>query len=107
MVIPFLFFVHSRSANIDSGSIKSGLDVRRVEFLNHLDAGTTIFRNLIDVGAFHQSHTNIGVPQAVRRTRIAVAVAFQAGPVKHAIKQLYVVSWENMVFGLWVFGGRR
>ena len=51
-------------------------DVRGVVFLDHLDAGPAVFGDLIDVGPFHQAHTDVGVPQAVGRAAVAVTVEF-------------------------------
>src|SRR5580658_2640107 len=60
--------------DVDRGGVKVGLDVRRVIFLDHLDAGPAVFGDLVDVGAFHQAETYICVPQAVSRSRQAFAV---------------------------------
>jgi len=62
--------------NIDSRGVERILEMDRVVLLNHLDAGTAVFCDLIDVGAFHQAHTDVGVAQAVSRARFAVAVEF-------------------------------
>ena len=53
------------------------LDMRRVEFLDHLDAGATIFGDLIDVVTLHQPHANIGMAQAVGGARLFATVAFE------------------------------
>jgi hypothetical protein len=54
-----------RAANVDGGRIERVLDVRRVEFLDHLDAGAAVLGDLVDVGAFHETHADIGVAKAV------------------------------------------
>ena len=68
----------SGAAHIDRRSIKHVLDVRRIVFLDHLDTGATVFRNLIDVGTLHQPETDISMPQAVAGARVALAVMLHA-----------------------------
>jgi hypothetical protein len=53
--------------NVDRRRIKRALDVCRVEFLDHLDAGAAVLGNLINVGALHQAQADIGVAQAIGR----------------------------------------
>ena len=60
--------------HIDRGGIKVGLDVRRVIFLDHLDAGAAVLGDLVDVGALHQAQADVGMAQAVGRPGPAVAV---------------------------------
>jgi hypothetical protein len=48
--------------------------VRRIVFLDHLDAGAAVFSDLVDVGALHQPQAYICMPQTVRRTRSASPV---------------------------------
>ncbi len=50
--------------DVDGGGIEVGLDVRRVIFFDHLDAGAAVFGDLVDVGTFHQAQTYICVPEA-------------------------------------------
>jgi hypothetical protein len=61
---------------INSRCVQRVLDVRRVELLDHLHAGAAVLSDLVDVGAFHQAHADIGVPEAVRGAPVAVAVEF-------------------------------
>jgi hypothetical protein len=41
--------------------------VGRIIFLNHLDAGAAVFGDLVDVGGFHQTETDVGVPETEGR----------------------------------------
>ena len=41
--------------DVDRGGVEVRLDVRRVIFLNHLDAGAAVFGDLVDVRALHQA----------------------------------------------------
>src|ERR1700730_8671736 len=41
--------------HVDGGRIEGGLDVRRIEFLDHLDTGAAVLGDLVDVRAFHQA----------------------------------------------------
>jgi hypothetical protein len=58
--------------------------------LNHLDTGAAVLRDLIDVGAFHKAHADIGVAQAVSRARFTVAVEFKIRPRKNIVEELDV-----------------
>jgi hypothetical protein len=73
-----LFLFQPRSHFVDFCGVKIRLDVRRVIFLDHLDAGAAIFCNLLDLGTLHQAQTNIGVPQAVGRSRPSFATGSEA-----------------------------
>ncbi len=86
-----------RLPDIDGGSIKRVLQVRRIKLLDHLDAGAAIFGDLLDIGAFHEAQTNVGVTQAVRGAPVSVPVEFELGPVKDTVEQFYMVTWEDRV----------
>ena len=62
------------TTDIDRRRIKGALDVRRIEFLDHLDAGAAVLGDLVDVGTLYQPHTDVGVAQAVSRARLLVAI---------------------------------
>jgi hypothetical protein len=64
-----------RPHDVDRGGIKVRLDVRRIVFLNHLDAGAAVFGDLVDVRAFHEAQANVCMPQAVSRAWPAIAKA--------------------------------
>ena len=70
--------VRPLASDVDRRSIDHVLDVRGVEFLDHLDAGATVLGDLIDVCTLHEPEADIGVPEAVSRARVAFAVLFQA-----------------------------
>jgi hypothetical protein len=50
------------------------VDVGRVIFLDHLDAGEAVFGDLVDVGSFHQAQTNLCMPQTVSSSRSAFSI---------------------------------
>jgi hypothetical protein len=45
-----------------------------IVFLDHLDAGTAVFGDLIDIGTFEQAQADVSMAQAVSRARASVAV---------------------------------
>ena len=62
------FLVFLGPHNINCSGVERGLDVRRVVFLNHLDAGAAVLSHLVVVGTFHKAQADVRMPQAVRRT---------------------------------------
>jgi len=52
-------------------------DVRGVVILDHLDAGSAIFGDLINVGPFHQSQADVSMAQAVGRAPASLSVKFE------------------------------
>lgn len=65
--------------------------------LDHLHAGAAILCHLVDVGTFHEAHTDIGMAQAVGRARLAVAVELQARPLQQIVEQLDVIAREQQI----------
>ena len=51
-----------RADHIDGSGVERGFDVHRVIFFNPPNAGATVLRDLIDVGALHQPQADIPVP---------------------------------------------
>jgi hypothetical protein len=90
-------------ADVDGGGIECVLEMRRVEFLDHLDAGAAVLRNLIDVGAFHEAHADVGVAKAVGGAPVPVAVELEFGPSQNAVEQLDVIPRKDMIGRLWIF----
>jgi hypothetical protein len=76
------------TTHIHGGRIDHVLDMRRVEFLDHLDAGAAVLSNLIDVGALHQPHRYVSVPQAIRRPLITFPVTLQTLFAEDGVQQL-------------------
>ena len=72
--------------NIDDRSIDHVFDVGGVKFLDHLDAGAAVFRDLIHVGPLHQTQTDVGVPQAVKRPTLAFAVYLEVKLGKEGVE---------------------
>ena len=58
----------------------------RVVFLNHLHACPAVLGNLIDVGTFEQAQANVGVAQAIGRSRPTVAVGAKLFFVKNCVE---------------------
>jgi hypothetical protein len=83
-----LFLFQPRPHFVDFGGVKICLDVRRVIFLDHFDTGAAVFGDLVDVGTFHEAKTDIGVPQAVRRSRPPFPVDFQVLLFKNRVEDL-------------------
>ena len=57
-----------------------------VVFLNHLHARPTVLGDLIDVGTFEQAQTNIGVAQAIGRSRPTIAVSAKLFFVQNCVE---------------------
>lgn len=62
-----------RPSNVDRRCVQMGL-MRSVEFFDHLDAGTTILSDLVDIGSLDQPKADVCVRQAIGGAPIAVAV---------------------------------
>ena len=54
---------------VDRRGVEHGLDVRGVEFLDHLDAGAAVFRALVDVRTLHEPEADVGCAGGCRRRR--------------------------------------
>ena len=63
-----------RPPNVDRRCVQMGLDMGSVEFFDHLDAGTTILGDLVDIGSLDQPKADVCEPQAIGGAPIAVAV---------------------------------
>ena len=74
------------TAHIDRRCIERVLDVRRVEFLDHLHARPAVLRDLVDVRALHQPHTYIGVPQAVGGAAVSVTIELEIRAAQYAVE---------------------
>src|ERR1039458_1369442 len=93
LVLLFCF----RPPYVDRGGFETVLEVGRVVFLDHLYAGAAVLRNLIDVRAFHQTQADVGVPQAVRRAGLSLAVLLQIFLVKDRVEELPVGLRKNRI----------
>src|SRR5665213_563812 len=74
LVLLFCF----RPPYVDRGGVETVLQVGSVIFLDHLNAGAAVLRNLINVRAFHETQADVGVPQAVRRAGLSFTVFLEA-----------------------------
>lgn len=68
-----------------------------IVLLDHLDAGSTVLCDLVDVRAFHEAHADIGVPQAVGRARLTVTVQLEAGSFQQVVEQFDMVAGKHLV----------
>ncbi len=84
-----------RTHNIDRRGVERILDVGSVEFFDHLDAGAAILGDLVDVGAFHEAHADVGMSQAIRRAPVAIAVEFELRAPEDAVEQLDVIAGKH------------
>ncbi len=73
--------------------------MRRIVFLNHLHACPAVLGNLIDVGTFKQAQANVGVAQAVRRSRPSVTVGAKLFFLKDCVEQLARPFREQKIGG--------
>jgi hypothetical protein len=96
-----------RAHNIDRRGVERVLDVSRVEFLDHLDAGAAVLGDLIDVGPFHEPHANVRMSQAISRAPVTVAVKLELCPPEDAVEQLDVIAWKYRIGRLRIFHLRR
>lgn len=69
--------------------------MRRIVLFDHLDRRAAVLGDLVDVRTFHEPEADIGMPQAIGRAPIAVAVELQAGLRQHVVEELYVVAGEH------------
>ena len=81
--------------------------MRRVEFLNHFDAGAAILGDLVDVGSLHQPHTDIGVTQAICCPRFIVSVTLELCALQNAVEEFDMASWKHGVCHVGLFERRR
>jgi hypothetical protein len=95
LVFAYLFWLWPH--DVDRGGVKVCLDVRRVIFLDHLDAGAAVFGDLVDVGTFHQAETYICVPQTVSRSRSAFTIEPEIFLVQDRGEQLALPLRKNEV----------
>lgn len=68
-----------------------------VVFLDHLDAGATVLRDLINVRAFHETQADVGVPQAIGRAGLSLTIFLEAFFVQDGVEELAVGLRKNPV----------
>jgi hypothetical protein len=62
--------------------------VGSVVFLDHLDAGAAVLRDLINVCAYHKTQADVGVPQAVGRSGLSFPVFLDAFFAQDGVEEL-------------------
>ena len=93
MVAGFLTFPGPH--DIDCSGVERGLDVHCIVFLDHLHARAAVLRDLVDVSTFHKSQADVGMAQAVRRSRSAVAIEAKILFVEDRLEKLALPLGEN------------
>src|ERR1039458_3396046 len=93
LVLLFCF----RAPYVDRGGVETVLEVGRVVFLDHLNAGAAVLRNLINVRAFHQTQADVGVPQAVGRAGLSFTVFLEVFFVQDGVEELTVGLRKNQI----------
>jgi len=68
-----------------------------VEFFDHLHAGAAVLGDLIDVGTLHESHADVGVPEAVGRAPPTITVEFQIQLVQNSVEHITRGRSENLI----------
>jgi len=68
-----------------------------VKFLDHLDAGAAVFRDLINVSAFHKAHTDLRMPKAISRAPVPVAVKLEFRTSQNPVEQFDVVAGKYRI----------
>ena len=53
-----IFLVFLGPNYVDRGCVKRGLDVRRIVFLDHLDARAAVASDLVDIGTLHEAQAD-------------------------------------------------
>ena len=65
-----------------------------VVFLDHLDTGAAVLRDLINVRAFHETQADVGVPQAIGRAGLSLTIFLEAFFVQDGVEELPVGLWK-------------
>jgi hypothetical protein len=91
------FPLNSAFPNMDGGCVEHRLDVGCVKFLDHLDAGAAVPGDLVDVRALHEAEADIGVPEAIARAHIAIAVELELKFVENGVQQTALLHRKESV----------
>src|SRR5258708_36409105 len=86
-----------RTPYVDRGGVEAVLEVGGVVFLDHLDAGAAVLRDLINVRAFHETKADVGVPQAIGRAGLSFTVFLEAFFVQDCVEELPVGLRKNRI----------
>lgn len=71
--------------------------MRGIEVLDHLDAGPAILGDLVDVGTFHKSEADVGMPQAIKGPALAFPIDLQPKLGQDRIELFMMIGWEHQV----------
>src|ERR1035441_6830720 len=86
-----------RPPYVDRGGVEAVLEVGSVVFLDHLNAGAAVLRDLINVRAFHETQADVGVPQAVGRAGLSFTVFLETFFVQDGVEELPVGLRKNRI----------
>ena len=94
------------TTDVNRRRIKSALDMRGVEFLDHFDAGATVFGDLIDIGTLYQPHTDISMASAISCVWLFIAVPLEFCTVQNVIEEFNMIFREDRIGELGLFQQR-
>lgn len=94
---PIAFRLYLWPPHIDDRGVDHILDVRGIEFLDHLHAGAAVLGDLVDVGAFHQPHADIGLTEAFEGAALPFSVELQLLLVEDGVEQFAMGSREDQI----------
>ena len=92
-----LVFLRLLPPNVDRRGVEAVLEVGSVVFLDHLDAGAAVLRDLINVRAFHETQADVSVPQAVGRAGLSLTIFLEAFFVQDGVEELPVGLRKNQI----------
>src|ERR1700730_11349609 len=92
-----VFLFCFRPSYVDRGGVEGVLQVGGVVFLDHLDTGAAVLRNLIYVRAFHETQADVGVPQAIGCSVLSLTIFLEAFFVQDSVEELPMGLWKNRI----------
>ena len=81
---------------IHSRNIDHILEMGGIELFDHLNGGAAVLRDLINVGAFHETQTDIGVSQRVGRPAQSFPIKLQIEFIQHGIEVMRPQVWGGI-----------
>jgi hypothetical protein len=83
--------------DVDRSGVERVLEMRGVEFFDHLDAGATILGDLIDVCPLHEPHADVSMTQGIGNAILAVSAHLEVCALKDAIEGLLMVVGDDLL----------
>ena len=78
--------------NVDRGGVQHILDMRRIKFLDHLDAGAAVFGQGVDVCSIDQSKADVGVAKGVKCSDLPLTIELQIFLFENFVEETVMVS---------------